>query len=211
MALEGREVLAKAQVTGADELVAMLRQLGDADLLRAQVLKPALMKTAKPVMAALAAGAPRSHGYEARHRRAKGKVALFTTMAINGVKNSSSDVTRVRIGPRYPAGAHGHLTEFGTQDRRRFLLNQKGERILRHGGIQRRFVINLASHSGRGWWAGRARDNYVRGMFCGRTPAQHWMQRTWSRIVGTTLENLQKNVAEKLEKLIKDLAQKAPA
>jgi len=174
------KILLKARLTGDEELQAVLKDLGsDQELMG--ILRPALIESAQPVMVALAANAPRSHGYDAKHRRAIGMIPLNQTMAVSfkksGGKNSgnSTAVGRVRIGPSYPEGAEAHLTEFGTVQR-----FAKGDRRIR------------AMRALAGVKAG--------GLNRGAVRPQHWMLRTWNAMITPTLMALQQNISARLLK-----------
>jgi hypothetical protein len=55
--------------------------------------------------------APRSKGYTLRYRKKAGKKRLFST--ISTVVRTYDKAMVLVVGPQYPAGAHGHLLEFG--------------------------------------------------------------------------------------------------
>lgn len=99
-----------------------LREFGDTAalltqmdvLLRGKALTDALKKAGKPVVARAKSLAPVGG---ARKGQKAGKKHLRDTITLAARDYGETKV--LVVGPAYPAGAHGHLVEFGSVDRER--------------------------------------------------------------------------------------------
>lgn len=109
-------------VKGSQELTDAIRALPSE--MQKQVILPAVKESAVPLTRKLEEFAPRSMGRWSIYRREHGKVRLSKTIGISvksrRKKRLAGDawVVLARVGPMYPPGAHAHLNEFGTVQRK---------------------------------------------------------------------------------------------
>ena len=159
--------------------------IGSISQIHSEVLLPALRDTSKPIVALFAARSPRSRGHQANYRRNRGHVPMFTTMAfnVNTRGRFANMAAGVRIGPRYPDAAQAHLVDFGTQDRFAFARDRAGRKIAQRHGFRFTYQRDLRQ-------------------FRGRVIGSHWMLHAWEGVEAQTIQSLETNVQERIEKIL---------
>jgi len=84
--------------------------------MRKRALRSALTKAGNLIKKRARQLVPRSKGAAKSYRKSRGKKPLYQTIGTKirtYPKSNGGDVFLSVIGPEYPAGAHGHLVEFG--------------------------------------------------------------------------------------------------